>query len=80
MLDTKELDEKTDVTDVDDWFVRLILKDRVVLQHEGEWPCDNKIWHSNLVDKVGKNYIEAVTIVMVEEYSMIEYEIKEIEG
>ena len=55
MLDTKELDEKIDVADVEDWFVRLILKDRVVLQHEGEGPCDHKIGHSNLVDKVGES-------------------------
>ena len=33
MLDTKEFDEKIDVADVDDWFVRLILKDQIVLQH-----------------------------------------------
>ena len=55
MLDTKEFDGKIDVTDVEDWFVNLILKDRVVLHHEGEWPCDHKIGHSNLVDKVGKS-------------------------
>ena len=55
MLDTKEFDEKIDVSDVDDWFVRLILKNQVVLQHEGEWPCDHKIGHFNLVDKVGKS-------------------------
>ena len=55
MLGTKEFDEKIDVVDVDDWFVRLILKDQVVLQHEGEWPCDHTIGHSNLVDKVGKS-------------------------
>ena len=55
MLDTKDFDEKIDVADVEDWFVRLILKDQVVLQHEGEWLCDHKIGHSNLVDKVGKS-------------------------
>ena len=55
MLDTKEFDEKIDVADVEDCFVRLILKDRVVLQHEGEWPCDNKIGHSNLLERVGKS-------------------------
>ena len=48
MLDTKEFDEKIDVVDVDDWFVSLILKDQVVLQHEREWPCDHKIGHSNM--------------------------------
>ena len=31
MLDTKEFDEKIDVADVEDWFVRLILKEQVVL-------------------------------------------------
>ena len=55
MLDTMEFNEKIDVVDVEDWFVRLILKDRFVLQHEGEWPCDNKIAHSNLLDRVGKS-------------------------
>ena len=55
MLDTKDSYEKIDVADVEDWFVRLILKDKVVLQHEGEWPCDYKIDHSNLLDKVGKS-------------------------
>ena len=48
MLDTKEFDEKIDVTNVENSFVRLILKDQVV------WPCDHKISHSKLVDKVGK--------------------------
>ena len=55
MLDTKEFDENIDVADVDDWFVRLILKDPVVLNHEGEWPCDHNICHSILVDKVVKS-------------------------
>ena len=55
MLDAKELDEKIDVANVEDWLVRLILKDRVVLQHEGEWPCNNKIGHSNLLERVGKS-------------------------
>ena len=55
MLDTKEFDEKIYVLGVEDWFVRLILKDRVVLEHEGECPCDDKIGHPNLVDKVGKS-------------------------
>ena len=55
MLDAKDFDEKIYVPDVENWFVRLILKDQVVLQHEGEWPCDHKIGHSNLVDKVGKS-------------------------
>ena len=55
MLDAKELDENIDVADVEDSFVRLILKYRVVLQHEGEWPCDNKIGLSNLLERVGKS-------------------------
>ena len=55
MLDTKDFDENIDVTNVEGWFVRLILKYQVVLQHEGEWPCDHKIRHSNLVDMVGKS-------------------------
>ena len=55
MLDTKEFDEKIDVADVEDLFVRLILKVRVKLQHEGEWSCDQQIGHSTLVDKVGKS-------------------------
>ena len=55
MLDTKEFDEKIDVVDVEDFFVRLILKDQVVLQHEGEWPCNHMIVHSNLVDMIGKS-------------------------
>ena len=55
MLDTKEFDENIDVDDVEDWLVRMIFKDQVVLQHEGECPCDHKIGHSNLVDKVGKS-------------------------
>ena len=53
MLDAKELDENIDVVDLEDWFMRLILKKQVVLQHEGEWPCDNKMGHSNLLDRVG---------------------------
>ena len=40
MLVTKDFDEKIDVANVEDLFVRLISKDRVVLQHEGEWPYD----------------------------------------
>ena len=40
MLDTKEFDEKIDVVGVEDWFVSFILKERVVLQHEGEWTYD----------------------------------------
>ena len=55
MLDTKEFDEKIDVVDIEDWLVRMIMKDRFVLQHEGEWSCDHKIGHPNLVDKVGKS-------------------------
>ena len=55
VLDTKEFDEKMDVASLDDWFVRLILNDQVVLQHEGEWPCDHNTGHSNLVGKVGKS-------------------------
>ena len=55
MLDTKEFDENIDVDDVDELFVRLILKDRAVLQHEGEWPCYKNKGHSTLVDKVGKS-------------------------
>ena len=55
MLVTKEFDENIYVVGVEDCLVRLILKDQVVLQHEGEWPCDHKIGHSNLVDMVGKS-------------------------
>ena len=79
-MDTKEFDENIDVTNVEDWLVRLILKDQVVLQHEGEWPCDHKIGHSNLLDRVGKSKIKDATTSMVEEDSMIEYESKEMEG
>ena len=55
MLDTKEFDENIDVASVEDWFVRLRLKDQFMLQNEGKWPCDHKIAHSNLVDKVGES-------------------------
>ena len=56
------------------------MKDQLVLQHEGEWPYDCRMGHSNLMDEVGKSEIEGAKTAMVEEYSMIEYESKEMEG
>ena len=94
MQSMEDFDENVDVQGVIDWFVWLIvmskwdvveklvesMEDQIVLQHEGEQPCDHKMGHSILVDEVGRSYIDGTIDSMVQEYSMIDYENKEMES